>query len=163
MASVVLSAANQKEFWTANVVLLVPLALGSGLTFTLPTGSSGAILSDAGSKAVTVGEQPRAQLDPARILRARFDALADHWLATDFGPSSDYMEYVTHWAYRAIIDLGQPAVPLILERLARATDHWGFALRTITGENPVPREAAGDAVEIAAAWLQWGRTRGLIA
>ncbi len=62
--------------------------------------------------------------------------------------------------YQQIIGLGSSVIPLILEDLAKEPDHWGWALEAITGENPVPEEAAGDITAIADAWLAWGRDRG---
>ena len=63
-------------------------------------------------------------------------------------------------AYKAIIGLGERAVPLLLAELARKPDHWFPALHAITGENPVPPEAEGKLKLMAAAWLQWGNERG---
>ena len=57
--------------------------------------------------------------------------------------------------------LGAVALPLILAELRRETDHWFWALEAISGENPVPRELAGDVEAAASAWLRWGQERGL--
>lgn len=65
-------------------------------------------------------------------------------------------------AYQRIIGMGDRAVPLILAELEREAgdpDHWGWALHAITGDDPIPEEAAGDTVQIARAWLDWGRAR----
>lgn len=64
--------------------------------------------------------------------------------------------------YQAIIGMGLPVVPLILEELKREPDHWFWALEVITDENPVPAEARGDVTGIADAWLDWGKREGLI-
>src|SRR5881275_231305 len=65
--------------------------------------------------------------------------------------------------YQAIIGMGLPVVPLILEELKREPHHWFWALEAITDENPVPADVQGDMQRIAGAWLDWGRREGLIA
>jgi hypothetical protein len=65
--------------------------------------------------------------------------------------------------YQQIIGMGERAVPLILEELAREPDHWFWALEAITQENPVPPEAAGKVRQKAQAWILWGKQRGLVA
>src|SRR5207247_8841119 len=65
--------------------------------------------------------------------------------------------------YQAIIGMGPPVVPLILEELRREPHHWSWALEAITDENPVPADVKGDMQRIADAWLDWGRREGLIA
>lgn len=57
--------------------------------------------------------------------------------------------------------MGPAAVPLILAELHRETDHWFWALEAISGENPVPPEAAGKVEEMAKAWIDWGQRKGL--
>ena len=54
--------------------------------------------------------------------------------------------------------MGEKAVSLILAQLVREgddPDHWYAALEAITGEDPVPENAYGDTVKIAAAWITW--------
>ena len=71
------------------------------------------------------------------------------------------MEQITsHPAYRRIVELGEPAVPLILQELHRAGGDWFPALRAITKANPVPAESRGKMSEIREAWLRWGREHG---
>ena len=54
-------------------------------------------------------------------------------------------EIADHPAYREIIAMGEPAIGLILAELETRPDHWFEALRALTGEDPVPPEARGDA------------------
>jgi hypothetical protein len=91
----------------------------------------------------------------------RFATLAEHW-KTETALLSSTTAIVSHSAYRAIIDLGPLAVPLLLRDLEREPVHWFEALQAITGENPVPREHGGNSRALAADWLTWGRQRGLI-
>jgi hypothetical protein len=67
-----------------------------------------------------------------------------------------------HPSYARIIGLGWPAVSHILRSLKRQPDDWFYALRSITGENPVPNSAAGDVLQMTSVWLKWGGQRGLI-
>jgi hypothetical protein len=62
--------------------------------------------------------------------------------------------------YQGIIGMGEPAVPLILEELRQEPDQWFWALEAITGENPVPADAAGKFRLMAEAWVQWGKDHG---
>lgn len=56
--------------------------------------------------------------------------------------------------------MGKPAIALILQDLKSQPDHWFWALRSITGENPVQPEDRGRVAQMAAAWLEWGRQHG---
>lgn len=95
--------------------------------------------------------------DPAE----RFERLAAEWeAATRF--TSSVAQMAVHPAYQQIIGLGPGAVPLILARLGERGGHWFWALRAITGENPVPAEHAGDVRAMTADWLAWGRETGLL-
>jgi hypothetical protein len=92
-------------------------------------------------------------------LRARFAALSAQWKA-GVGSTSSARAMSRHPAYRSIVALGDAAVPLILEELAREPHHWFAALREITGADPIPPEARGDVKRMAEAWLEWGRSHG---
>jgi hypothetical protein len=67
---------------------------------------------------------------------------------------------VMNFAYQRIIGMGEKAMPLILRELEQNPDHWFWALRAISGEDPTPPGCTFDhAVE---AWLTWGRKKGYI-
>ncbi|MXY35894.1 MAG: hypothetical protein F4Y54_03835 [Dehalococcoidia bacterium] len=96
-----------------------------------------------------------------KALRMRFDALADEWAhETRFQSSST--EVAMHPAYQQIIGMGPEALPFILDRLGRQTEHWFWALGAISGEDPVDPDEAGKVEAMASAWLRWGRAKGLI-
>lgn len=97
----------------------------------------------------------------ARDREQQFRMLVDEWKAATALLSST-TAMVAHPAYQAIIALGPPAVPLLLRDLEREPAHWFEALQAITGEDPVPPGDWGKASRMAAAWLAWGRSRGLI-
>lgn len=98
---------------------------------------------------------------PASDLQARFDLLAARWReATEFA-SAPHALFMNP-AYQGIIGLGPAVLPLILRDLEETRDHWFWALRAITGENPVRSEERGKVDRMAERWLNWGRTKGLL-
>lgn len=116
------------------------------------------------------------ELPPREIVKPRFIALAPAGepLESEFlslmvewqGATrimSSMTDKVTHKAYQRIIGLGKPALPLIMRQLSKELDHWFWALRAISGENPVPRNHVGKLDKMAGDWLRLGRARGWIA
>ena len=95
-------------------------------------------------------------------VRERFQQLKNEW-KTQSRYLSNTAQMAMLWPYQLIIGLGAMAVPLILAELRCETDHWFWALEAITGENPVPAEAAGNVAAAAEAWLRWGRELELVA
>jgi hypothetical protein len=89
-------------------------------------------------------------------LNDRFRHLAIKW-KSERKPVSSVNRLVDHPAYREIIDMGKPAVPLILDELKKEPDHWFVALNKITGVDPVPVEDRGNLPKMAEAWLRWGK------
>ena len=91
--------------------------------------------------------------------RETFEQLADEWERDR--PRGVGVEQMTkHLAYQRIIAMGEPVVPLLLQRLAKKPDHWFVALNAITGARPVPPESHGRIKEMTRAWLDWGRQQG---
>ena len=97
------------------------------------------------------------EADAAQI--ARFQALVSEW-RRDVAWTSSSSEMAMHPAYQQIIGMGQVAVPLLLRELEQHPDHWFWALRAITGVDPVPPEHRGTLPEMAKTWLDWGRRQG---
>jgi hypothetical protein len=89
-----------------------------------------------------------------------FAELALTWSAATAHLSSP-TSLMEHPAYRQIIGLGPAVLPLLLRDLRETGRFWFPALYAITGENPVPDEAAGDTPRMTEAWLDWGRRNGL--
>ncbi len=97
----------------------------------------------------------------ADALGRKFQELSARWRReTALRPSVTAI--AMHPAYRQIIGLGEPALPLIFQELRREPDHWFWALGAITGENPVPEDHAGDLEEMADDWLSWGGAHGYL-
>lgn len=94
-------------------------------------------------------------------LRREFQKHERKWVAETMFHSSPVERYL-HPSYARIIGLGQPVIPHILASLEKTPNDWFYALRAITGENPVPDSIAGDVVAMSGVWLDWGKARGLI-
>lgn len=103
--------------------------------------------------------RPRRAPSPRDDLANRFRRLAERWRKdTEFHSSANAL--FMHPAYQEIIGLGRDALPLILTDLARTHSDWFWALRAITGENPVSKEERGYVNKMAERWLEWGREHG---
>lgn len=102
-----------------------------------------------------------AQRDVDTGLAVTFEELAQTW-ANDTTHLSSPIKLMQHSAYRQIIGLGPAVLPLLLRDLATNHRFWFPALNAITGENPIPDDAAGDVMRMADAWIAWGRERRLI-
>jgi hypothetical protein len=95
------------------------------------------------------------------ILESEFQALAHQWKEACCVLSST-SAMIAHPAYQAIIGMGQPVVPLLLQDLEKAPVHWYEALSAITGEDPVSPSDWGNIPAMTAAWLTWGRSQNLL-
>ncbi len=91
----------------------------------------------------------------------RFVKLRDEW-KHESRYLSNTAQMALLWPYQQLIGMGMNAVPLILSELNREPDHWFWALEAITGENPVPRDGAGDVEASAKTWVAWGEREGLM-
>jgi hypothetical protein len=60
-----------------------------------------------------------------------------------------------HPAYQQIIGMGPVALPFLLRALRRRPEHWFWALKAITGADPVQPEHRGQVRMMAADWLEW--------
>lgn len=93
-----------------------------------------------------------------RVSRS-LERLAAEW-ERETALSSSITQKAVHPAYQRIISFGTRAIPFILSRLKEQPGHWFWALKAITGEDPVPAESRGDLVAMSHAWLEWGRQHG---
>lgn len=109
-----------------------------------------------------VAYAPSSPLEPSAgqdELAIRFRILAERWHEeTQF--ASSISAVFLHPAYQEIIGLGPAALPLILDDLAKTRADWFWALRAISGENPVPPEERGQIGTMTERWLDWGHRRG---
>jgi hypothetical protein len=127
----------------------------------------GATPEESHQRATTLWEARDRQLEDVAQhgiddgLRVAFEELAAVW-STATAHLSSPVKLIEHPAYRQIIGLGPAALPLLLRDLAESRRFWFPALQAITGENPVPADAAGDIDRMADAWIEWGRGNRLI-
>ena len=94
-------------------------------------------------------------------LRSEFTSLSQLWKEETAGDSVG-ASILTHHAYQRIIGMGKPALPLILEDMAKQGGHWFAALRAISGQDPVAHDDRGRVRKMQSTWLDWGRREGII-
>jgi hypothetical protein len=99
-----------------------------------------------------------AATNPAQ--ESRFRALVKQWKEAALLLSS-ITEMATHPAYQQIIGMGPTALPWIFAELRRDPDQWFWALKAITGEDPVPPEDRGNLPRMTQAWLSWAKDHGV--
>lgn len=93
--------------------------------------------------------------------RERFRSLASQWRRETQWLSST-TQIAMNPAYQAIIGMGAEALPMILEDLQQNSGHWYWALKAISNEDPVVPKDRGSMKRMKAAWLQWGKAKGLV-
>lgn len=108
---------------------------------------------------LTFSQQPTAQLQSEASITQKFRKLADQW-QTETRHLSLVSDIVLNSAYQQIIGMGSAAVPLLLQELKKQPDHWFWALRSITGENPITPTDRGHLKKMSEAWLAWGKEHG---
>jgi len=96
----------------------------------------------------------------SNALKGRFAELASRWKAAH-AMTSSVTQMALDPSYQEIIGMGPQAVPLILAELRKGPDHWFWALRSITGQDPVAEESRGDMIEMTETWLDWGKKCGI--
>jgi len=90
-----------------------------------------------------------------------FQCLVAEW-RTQRGAMSSITEAALCSAYQRIIGLGPAAVPFIIAELESdgdEPDQWFWALKAITGEDPVREDDRGDFAAMSKSWLEWARDR----
>lgn len=91
----------------------------------------------------------------------KFQELKSRW-EVDTAILSSITEIAMNPAYQQIIGMGRSAIPLILAEMEVTPGHWFWALKSITGEDPVLPEQRGRIKEMTKAWLNWGKEQGYI-
>ncbi len=97
---------------------------------------------------------------PRPEVEERFQRLAAQWRKEVPKTCSSVTQMAMHPAYQGIIGLGWEAVPLLLSELENRPDHWFWALKAITGKNPIKPAHQGVVEAMARAWIAWGRRQG---
>jgi len=86
----------------------------------------------------------------------RFFNLKGQW-EKETAMLSSITEIAMHPAYQQIIGMGPSAIPLILNEMQITPGLWFWALKSISGEDPVSKEHIGNVKEMTEDWLTWGR------
>ncbi|HEY0139476.1 MAG TPA: PAS domain-containing protein [Thermoanaerobaculia bacterium] len=97
--------------------------------------------------------------EPQEPIEQRFARLAAEWREAR-GPLALSKEICMMRPYQEIIGMGPAVVPLLLRELRQRPDQWFWALRMITGANPVREEDRGYVDRMVAAWVRWGEEHG---
>lgn len=90
---------------------------------------------------------------------ARFSILKAEWEAQTAHLSS-ISDISMNTFYQEIIGMGKDALPLIFAELKRNPGHWFWALKSITGEDPVLPAQRGRIRQMTEAWLNWNKEKG---
>jgi hypothetical protein len=98
---------------------------------------------------------PKNQMGIERTFRKNVAAL---W--RDTAKLSSPSDIAAHESYRAILDMGDDAVPYLLRDMQENRRTWFRLLAKITQENPVTDSDIGKPDRMINAWLHWGRARG---
>ena len=88
--------------------------------------------------------------------RRQFNGLAEKW-HEDTDHLSSLTDVVLNFNYQRIVGMGPAALPFIFDELRTNGGHWFWALRAITGEDPVPPQDRGNIQNMKNAWLEWWR------
>lgn len=66
-----------------------------------------------------------------------------------------------HPAYQRIVGLGQTVVPLLIRDVEAGAAQWFWALKAITGVDPVDPKHRGNRQLMASDWLLWAKDEGI--
>lgn len=94
-------------------------------------------------------------------IKKLFVSLATTW-QHDTTYSSSANDIILHPAYQQIIGMGKEALPFIFEELLADTNHWFWALKSISRADPVKEQHMGNLELMKADWLMWGIEHGYI-
>lgn len=126
-----------------------PVVVGNGF------GDEAKMIVESLSSATSHYTEPISQtLTPQKF--ARLAATWEH----DNALLSSIKDMALLPAYQEIIGMGERAIPLILRQMQARPDHWFWALKAISGENPVKEEHRGDFEKMTQDWIEWGKQKG---
>jgi hypothetical protein len=93
------------------------------------------------------------------VLQQYFQDALKKW-RDEVGISSLVSEKRASPAYQRIVDMGEEAVPLLLEEIASRPSLIFMALHDITGEDPIVPDHQGRVSAMTEDWLKWGTEHG---
>ncbi len=92
----------------------------------------------------------------------RFQNLVAVW-RQERGVMSSITEAAVRPAYQSIIGMGERAIPFLIATLQSEgdePDQWFWALKAISGADPVSDEDRGNYRAMAASWVEWAKQTG---
>ena len=92
-------------------------------------------------------------------IEAEFQSLVKKWKRETVSMSSP-TQMAMHPSYQRIIGFGPVVLPLLIAELMREPDWWFWALRSITGIDPVSDKERGRLAAMTQAWLRWMEIEG---
>ncbi|OUL25950.1 hypothetical protein BV378_14310 [Nostoc sp. RF31YmG] len=98
----------------------------------------------------------RTEVDQLAELRR----LADAWEQETLFESST-QQIIFNPNYQRIIGFGERALSFIFDELRSKGGYWFWALKMITGEDPVSPRDVGNYEAMRAAWLNWAAENGM--
>jgi hypothetical protein len=97
----------------------------------------------------------------ASNVQKRFDDLKRQWI-DETQHLSSIREKSMHPAYQQIIGMGALALKFIFNDMNTEPNYWFWALRAITGQDPVTEGARGDINAMTKNWLAWATDKGYL-
>ncbi len=111
---------------------------------------------------IWIGKEGRLKIAIVKqSMEERFTSLKKEWEEHTMVLSSPTAKAM-HPSYQSIIGMGYDVVKYLLCDLQSEPNHWFWALKAITGCDPVPPEDVGDVERMSEAWINWGRESGII-
>jgi len=97
-----------------------------------------------------------ANTDEVFFSELRFRILAEKWKEQSrfFSFAQDRFRSEV---YEEILKMGPDVLPFIVRDLEQSPGWWFHALKTLSGENPVPKEHQGNIHLMTQDWLQWAK------
>ena len=130
----------------------------AGYSFHLGTIPPSEILAASAVTTIHVGAADHT-ID--QFLCGKFRELADQWKEETIHVSS-LTELENHEAYRKIVELGAPVIPLILQELVDDPDWWFMALHALVDDPPASEGIEGNLMTGACDWIKWGQSNGYL-
>jgi hypothetical protein len=86
--------------------------------------------------------------------RINFNKLKQEWIE-ETKTLSSISEICMHPAYQQIIGMGKTIISYIIQEMVENPNHWFWALKSITGVDPVPPDKRGQMEKMTSAWFKW--------
>lgn len=100
-----------------------------------------------------------SNINSSNAVELEFNKLAEDWRnATMF--ESNINKISIHPSYQRIIGMGRVALPFIFREMSQSPGHWFWALKSITGVDPVDETMRGDVLKMTESWIRWGELNG---